>query len=85
MMGTIDLRENYIVLSIPSEAVELEINAKVYYDGEINSVTKHMDIEEIRKGFQEAEECYIPSDTTFRLTDKGREWLDACLMEGWDE
>ena len=35
---------------IPSAAVELEINAKVYLDGEIQSYRAEVNMEEIRKG-----------------------------------
>ena len=66
------LSEDYIVLTIPKATVELEINAKVYYDGDIMDVTRYMDMEEIKKAIKEAEDGYIPPDTEFYLTDKGR-------------
>ena len=71
------LEENYIVLYLPTETVEVEIVAKVYHDGEIHRVTKTMNIQEVREAFKEAEEGYIPLDATFTLTEKGLRYLEG--------
>lgn len=70
------LEENYIVLSLPSETVEIEIIAKVYHDGELINVKKTLSIQEVRDGFKEAEEGYIPLDAEFQVTEKGLEYLE---------
>lgn len=78
----VELSEDYIVLTIPKTAVEIEINAKVYYDGDVISVTKFMDMEEIREAFKEAADGYIPSDATFGLTEKGKQVAEAMGLCG---
>lgn len=70
------LEENYIVLSLPTETVEIEIIAKVYHDGELINVKKTLSIQEVRDGFKEAEEGYIPLDAEFQVTEKGLEYLE---------
>lgn len=70
------LEENYIVLSLPTETVEIEIIAKVYHDGELINVKKTLSIQEVRDAFKEAEEGYIPLDAEFQVTEKGLEYLE---------
>ncbi len=70
------LEQNYIVLSLPSETVEVEITAKVYHDGELINVKKTLSIQEVREGFKEAEEGYVPSDAVFQVTEKGLKYLE---------
>ena len=77
------LNEKYAIISIPETAVEVELNIKVFADGEVKKVGKTLSIEEIRetfKEYEEAEDCgYIPPDATFRLTDKGKKMLEEIL------
>ena len=75
------LKDKYMVLAVPATAVEIEIKAKVWLDGEIRSVEKTMPFEEIRAAFQEADDCYIPSNATFSITDLGREELARLKAE----
>ena len=70
------LEQNYIVLSLPSETVEVEITAKVYHDGELINVKKTLSIQEVREGFKEAEEGYVPSDAVFQVTENGLKYLE---------
>lgn len=70
------LEQNYIVLSLPTETVEIEIIAKVYHDGELINVKKTLSIQEVRDAFKEAEEGYIPLDAEFQVTEKGLEYLE---------
>lgn len=80
-MSDVYLEEEYIVISLPATAVEAEITAKVWLDGEIKTVIKTMNMKEIREGFKEAEEGYIPSDATFAITDKGLQELERLMNE----
>ena len=79
----LELESNYAVIELPALAIEAEITAKIYLDDEIKTVSRTMDLVELKKAFKEAEDGYIPSDATFTLTEKGRalaeqlkhEWL----------
>ena len=72
----IELPQEYIVLAIPDSTVEVTINAKVYYDGEIHKVTRVMDFNEVRDAIKEAQDGYIPSDAIFSLTPLGEKRLN---------
>lgn len=78
-MDEIELNEKWAVIGLPEDAVEVEITAKVYMNGEIAKVCKTLNMQDVRKAFQEAEDGYIPSDAVFRLTDKGREYVEGLL------
>ena len=71
----LELDEDYIVLLIPSTTCEVTITAKVFYEGELVTVTKVMNFDEVREAFTEAANGYIPEDTVFTITDKGKEAL----------
>lgn len=68
------IETSYAVLEIPSQAVEITIQAKVYLNGDIRTVKTDYDFKGIREAIQEAED-YISPDTIFTLTEKGKEWL----------
>lgn len=70
------LEQNYIVLSLPTETVEVEITAKVYHDGELINVKKTLSIQEVHDAFKEAEEGYIPPDAKIQITEKGLKYLE---------
>ena len=72
----VELQERYIVLAIPKDTVEVEINAKVWHNGEIIAVSKTMCFDEVRAMFKEAEHGYIPENAVFTLTDAAREALE---------
>ena len=75
----IELEQKYAVISIPSNTVELTINAKIYLNGELKTVNTTYDMADVQKAIKEAEDGYIPSDAKFVLTDKGK--VIAKLME----
>lgn len=74
--NVVNLEQEFIVLAIPATTTKLKIDAEVYHDGQLIEVTKDMDFGEIRAAIKEAQECYIPSDTVFALTDVGRAQLE---------
>lgn len=86
----IELEQKYAVISIPSNTVELAINAKIYLNGELKTVNTTYDMAEVQKAIKEAEDGYIPSDAKFVLTDKGKKiaqliekgmsFEDACAL-----
>ena len=69
----IRLDEDYIVLSIPKNTVELRMLIQVYIDGTIVPVTKDLDMHEVREAFKKAADGYIDEDDEFVLTEKGKE------------
>ena len=78
-MSEVELNEKWAVISLPEDAVEVEISAKVYMNGEIVNIGKTLNMRNVRTAFQEAEGWYIPSDAVFHLTDKGREYVEGLL------
>ena len=69
------------VLEIPSQAVELTIQSKVYLNGKICTVQTLVDFDRIRTAIQEAED-YIGPDDKFVLTEEGERYAKEM---GWDE
>lgn len=78
-MAEIELNEKWAVIGLPEDAVEAEIAATVYMNGEITKVCKTLNMHELREAFQEAKDGYIPSDAVFCLSDKGREYVEGLL------
>lgn len=70
----VELDEKLIVIAIPSNAVELELTAKVWHNNQIITVKNERSFEEIRELIKEAEEGYIPPDAVFKLN---RDILEA--------
>lgn len=70
---TVELPTDYAVVSLPSDAVWVEMVVKVMRDGEIVKIAHQMDTKAIRDAFKEAEKNYLPDDAVFTLTEKGRE------------
>ena len=77
----VDITTSYAVLEIPSQAVELTIQAKVYLNGKIRTVQTLVDFEGIRTAIQEAKD-YIGPDDVFTLTEEGKQYVKEM---GWDE
>ena len=70
-----NLETEWAVLTIPMNAVELTITAKVYLDGELVQVDRTLSMSEIRDAAREAED-YFPPDAVFTITEKGKQWLE---------
>lgn len=76
MAESIELQQEFIVLAIPATTTKVKIEAEIYHNGELIEVSKTMDFGEVRAAIKEAQECYMPSDTVFALTDLGRAELE---------
>lgn len=63
----IELRDEFIVLSVPENTVEVKISAKVWHNGEVLTVERTMPFQEVREAMKEAEEGYMPSNAVFTL------------------
>ena len=81
-MAEIELQDKWAVVSLPENAVEVTIMAKVYVDGKIVEASKTLNMQEMQEAFQEAKDWYIPSNAVFSLTDKGRAMLDGGHNDG---
>ena len=75
----LDLEQEFIVLAIPRETVDLEIRAKVYRHGELLDVRKQFDLIEIQDAVNEAQQGYTPSDAVFSIAPVGREKMEELL------
>ena len=71
----IELPQEFIVLSIPSSACEVNITAKIYNNGELIKVSSTLGFDEIREAIKEARDGYIPSDAVFSITPLGEKAL----------
>ena len=72
----IRLDEDFIVLTIPKNTIELRMLLQVYVDHTLVPVTKDMDMFEIREAFKKAEDGYIDEDDEFVLSDEAKAYLD---------
>ena len=77
----IELENEFIVLAVPKDTVEVTISAKVFHDGRLQEVHRTMDFGEVRDAFKEAEEGYIPSDAVFSLTPLGKQYVEELIKK----
>ena len=76
MSEEMELKESRAMVYLPENAVEVEIKATIFSNGELVKVGKIMALKEIQESFRDAEENYIGSDDRFVLTEKGLKWLE---------
>ena len=69
----IELSEKRAMVYLPENAVEININAKVYDNKELIDVLRTLNMQDIKRAFDLAEENYIEDDDVFELTDCGKE------------
>ncbi len=72
----IELTEHRAMITLPEDSLEVEINCKIFHEGDIQEVSKTMNMQEIREAFRKADDGYIDEDDTFVITEKGRKWLE---------
>ena len=72
MNDEIELSEMRAMVFLPENAVEIELNCKVFDGDKIIPVYKKMDLSAIRAAFMDAENNYFEDDDTFKLTEKGK-------------
>lgn len=74
MVGeVVKMPSEYAVISLPRDAVWVDMTIKVMQNGEITKVGCILDTNAIREAFHEADRNYLPDDAVFTLTEKGRE------------
>ena len=72
----VELPEHRAMVMLPENAVQIQIIAKVFEDGDIQNVSMTYDLSDIREMFRKADEGYIDENDRFVLTDKGRAYLE---------
>ena len=72
----VEFDEHRAMIYLPENAVEIEVKAKVYHEGEIIDASKKMTLEDIRDAFRKADDGYIDDDDVFYITDKGKALLE---------
>lgn len=79
----VELDNQYAIVEIPENCVELTLQCTVYLGGKLQTVMRTMSMKDIKEAFGEyevAEECgYIPPNALFTFTEKGKDyanWLD---------
>ena len=77
----IELENEFIVLAVPKNTVEVTISAKIYHNGELQDVHRTTDFQEVREAFKEAEQGYIPSDAVFSLTPLGEKYVEELIKK----
>lgn len=74
--NTIELTEHRAMVCFPEDAVEIEINAKVFHDSKLMEVRKVLSMQDIRESFKKADDGYIDDDDMFCITEKGMQWME---------
>lgn len=67
----IQLQEHRAIVYLPTDAVEIEINATVYQNGKLSKVSRKLSNKEIQQSFKDAEDNYIEDNDVFVLTENG--------------
>ena len=82
----VTLNNDYAILEIPENCVELTLQCRVMLDGKLKTVARTMDMKEIRDALEEyklAEEFgYIPPDAVFALTEEGKKYAEELMRNG---
>lgn len=83
----VELEQDYAIVALPKNTLTVEITAKVFDEAksEILTVSRKMTVEEVKRAKELADECYIPDDAVFTLTESGREYVESLLNENSEE
>ena len=66
----------YIILSIPTNTVEMTVKLKLYEKGGVFNVEQTFDLEDIKYAENLFEQCCNGEYPVYTLTEKGREYLE---------
>lgn len=77
----IELNEHRAIIGLPENTVELTITAKVFEDGELQTVSAKYGMSQVREMFEKADKGYIDDDDRFVITEKGLAWLEELERE----
>lgn len=68
-----------IIVSIPTNTVEITVKLKVYENGEVLDAEKTFDLTDIKYAEDLFEQCCNGEYPVYTLTEKGREYLEGLL------
>ena len=70
-----------IILSIPTNTVEMTVKLKLYEKGGVFNVEQTFDLEDIRYAENLFEQCCNGEYPVYTLTEKGREYFEGLLKD----
>ena len=70
-----------IIISIPTNTIEMTIKLKMYEDGEIVDAEQPFDLNDIKYAEDLFEQCCEGEYPTYTLTEKGREYVEGLRGE----
>lgn len=70
-----------IIVSIPTNTIEMTVKLKVYEDGEVFDAEQTFDLDGIKYAENLFEKCCYGEYPQYVLTEKGREYIERLLNE----
>ena len=70
-----------IIISIPTNTIEMTVKLKMYEDGEILCAKQIFDLEDIKHAEDLFEQCCEGEYPTYIWTEKGREYVEGLRNE----
>lgn len=70
-----------IIVSIPTNTIEMKIKLKVYENGEMFDAEKTFDLTDIKYAEDLFEQCCDGEYPVYTLTEKGREYFEGLLED----
>ena len=70
-----------IIMSIPTNTIEMTVKLKMYEDGEIVDAKQTFNLEDIKDAEDLFEQCRDGEYPTHTLTEKGREYFEGLCNE----
>lgn len=71
-----------IIISIPSNAVEMETKVIIYEDGELQKVSCQYDLQDIKDARNTFEMCCAGDYPTYELTELGEQYIKDLEQSG---
>ena len=72
-----------IIMSIPTNTIEMTIKVKMYEDGELVDAKQIFDLEDIKHAEDLFEQCCEGEYPIYTLTEKGEKYVER--LEGYEE
>lgn len=69
------LDSKFAVIDLPINTIEAKITLKVYENGEMVTVERVLDLQEVLLAFKKADDGYIDEEDKFVVTDLGKQYL----------
>ena len=71
-----------IIIGIPLNAVELNIEVTIYKNGKLEKVHGKYNLNDIEEAKKRFEDCCYGEYPTYVITDKGKAWLEELKRNG---